>query len=98
MAKHGTKTVRSDFAAAARRVVSRIPRGRVMTYKEVAAAAGRPGAWRAVGNVLNKNHDPKVPCHRVIRSDGRTGGYNRGRANKARLLAREGWRPPDRGR
>ncbi|MDO8555254.1 MAG: MGMT family protein [bacterium] len=35
-------------------------------------------AYRAVGNILNKNHDPKIPCHRVIRTDGKLGGYNRG--------------------
>ena len=78
------------FAVAVRRVVARIPRGRTMTYKEVAAAAGRPRACRAVGNILNKNHDPGVPCHRVIRADGRTGGYNRGARLKALLLRREG--------
>jgi O-6-methylguanine DNA methyltransferase len=61
-----------------------------MTYRQVAAAAGRPLAWRAVGNVLNGNHDPAVPCHRVIRSDGRVGGYNRGSRRKLRMLSAEG--------
>ena len=61
-----------------------------MTYKEVARLAGRPKAYRAVGNILNKNHDPAIPCHRVIRSDGKTGGYNRGTANKRELLKKEG--------
>lgn len=62
-----------------------------MTYKEVAEAAGRPKAWRAVGNILNKNKDTnKVPCHRVIRGDGAAGGYAFGEAKKRRLLKQEG--------
>ena len=71
-------------------VVVRIPRGRVMTYRDVAEAAGRPQAFRAVGNILNGNHDPQIPCHRVIRSDGTLGGYNRGAGLKRRLLRNEG--------
>ncbi|MBI2065783.1 MAG: MGMT family protein [Candidatus Zambryskibacteria bacterium] len=71
-------------------VVKKIPRGKVLTYKEVAKRAGKPKAYRAVGNILNKNTDPKVPCHRVIRSDGEVGGYNRGRNLKIKLLKREG--------
>lgn len=69
--------------------VKKIPRGRTLTYKQVAELAGRPRAWRAVGNILNKNYDPAIPCHRVVRSDGKTGGYNRGAAKKAELLAAE---------
>lgn len=67
-----------------------IPRGQVMTYKQVARLAGRPLAFRAVGNILNKNYDTGVPCHRVIRSDGTLGGYNRGIRNKQKLLKKEG--------
>ncbi len=70
-------------------VVRRIPRGKTRTYREVAAAAGRPRAWRAVGNILNTNYDPRIPCHRVVRSDGRPGGWNRGAAAKRRLLEEE---------
>jgi len=44
------------------RVVQMIPKGRTMTYKEVAQAAGRPKAWRAVGNILNKNKNPNIPA------------------------------------
>lgn len=51
------------------RVVRKIPKGKVLTYKEVARRAGRPNAYRAVGNILNKNYDPEIPCHRVVRSD-----------------------------
>ncbi len=70
-------------------IVAKIPKGKTLTYKQVAEKAGRPKAFRAVGNVLNKNHDPRIPCHRVVRSDGKPGGYNRGAREKARLLKAE---------
>jgi len=57
-----------------------------MTYKQVAEKAGIPNACRAVGNILNKNFDSKIPCHRVIRSDGKIGGYNRGAEKKKEIL------------
>ncbi len=69
--------------------MKRIPAGQVMTYKEVAIKAGWPKAYRAVGNILHKNYDSQIPCHRVVRSDGRLGGYNRGVAKKKRLLRME---------
>lgn len=76
-------------------VVACIPRGTFMTYKEVADAAGRPTAWRAVGTFMSQNHDPRIPCHRVIRSDGRAGGYNNGgAARKEALLLAEGVQLP----
>ncbi len=78
-----------DFRKKVLGVVSRIPRGKILSYKEVARRAGRPRAYRAVGNILNKNHNPKIPCHRVIRSDGKAGGYNRGVKNKILLLKKE---------
>ena len=56
------------------KVVRDIPQGDFMSYKDVAKAAGSSRAFRAVGNVLNKNRDPKIPCHRVICSDGGIGG------------------------
>lgn len=72
-------------------VVRKIPRGQVMTYQQVAKKAGRPKASRAVGYWMSKNYDPKIPCHRVIRSDGRIGNYNRGGSKKKRaLLKKEG--------
>ena len=71
-------------------IVGKIPKGKTLTYKEVAARAGSPRAYRGVGSVLKKNYDPKIPCHRVIRSDGEVGGYNRGRANKIKILKAEG--------
>ncbi|MDP3995255.1 MAG: MGMT family protein, partial [bacterium] len=74
----------SDFSEKVFRVVSQIPKGSVLTYAEVARKAGSPNAARAVGNVLNKNYDPNIPCHRVIKSDGTGGGYNRGASLKAK--------------
>lgn len=67
-----------------------IPKGKVMTYKQVARLAGSPKACRVVGNILSKNKDyANIPCHRVIRSDGETGGYNRGAKMKAEMLKKE---------
>ncbi len=79
------------FSARVYEAVSRIPKGSVLTYKEVAEAAGRPDAARAVGNALNRNRDTeRVPCHRVVRSDGKLGGYAWGSKRKAELLRKEG--------
>tara|TARA_Y100000031_G_scaffold135000_1_gene158000 strand:+ start:193 stop:444 length:252 start_codon:yes stop_codon:yes gene_type:complete len=78
-----------SFAEQVYVVVRQIPAGRILTYKEVAVRAGRPKAYRAVGNILNKNYDPGIPCHRVIRSDGQIGGYNRGAKKKKQLLLSE---------
>lgn len=61
-----------------------------MSYAEVADAAGFPGAFRAVGSLMSHNHDPKIPCHRVVRSDGNPGRYNGGDARKIMLLRKEG--------
>ena len=72
-------------------VVARIPKGQVLTYKQVAKKAGSPLAFRAVGNILNKNYNPNIPCHRVVRSDGKTGGYNRGAKRKEEILTEEGF-------
>jgi methylated-DNA-[protein]-cysteine S-methyltransferase len=72
-------------------IVSEIPKGSVMTYKEVAIKAGSPGAARAVGAIMKQNYLPEVPCHRVVRSDGVIGDYNRGGKNaKIALLKKEG--------
>ena len=70
-------------------VVRKIPRGEAMSYGEVARAAGSPAAARAVGNILHANYDPAIPCHRVIRADGKLGGYNRGAEKKRELLKKE---------
>ena len=80
---------KNSFRERVHRVVRGIPSGETLTYKEVALRAGRPAAWRAVGNILNKNYDKAIPCHRVVRSDGSPGGYNRGSERKKKLLAEE---------
>jgi len=72
--------------------LSKIPKGETRTYKEIAIAIGRPLAVRAVANACGKNPHPiKIPCHRVIRSDGKLGGYSApgGTAAKRRLLKEE---------
>lgn len=70
-------------------VVRKIPKGKTLTYKKVASLAGSPEAYRAVGNILNKNYNPQIPRHRVIRSDGKLGGYNRGMKLKMEKLKKE---------
>lgn len=68
-----------------------IPKGKTLTYKQVAIGIKMPQAARAVGNALNKNPlAPEVPCHRVIRSDGTTGGFASGSQKKIQLLKAEG--------
>lgn len=80
----------ASFREKVLQVVRKIPRGKVLSYKKVAELAGFPRAWRAVGNILNKNRNPKIPCHRVIRSNGKIGGYRYGQKKKATLLQKEG--------
>jgi methylated-DNA-[protein]-cysteine S-methyltransferase len=82
----------SGFSEKIYKIVKKIPKGKVSTYKKLAELAGQPRAWRAVGNVLNKSASrrTKIPCHRVVRSNGKIGGYNRGERNKIALLKREG--------
>jgi O-6-methylguanine DNA methyltransferase len=70
-------------------LVSRIPVGRVTTYGDVARLAGRPGAARAVGNILREADRPGLPYHRVIAANGKLGGYSN-LAMKRSLLAAEG--------
>lgn len=81
-----------DFSGKVYLLCSRIPEGRVSTYGEICRAMGMKGiACRAVGNALNKNpYSPKVPCHRVVKSDGRVGGFAKGAGLKAKMLASEG--------
>ena len=74
--------------------LKRIPAGKVKTYMEVAKAIGKPKAFRAVANAVGKNpYPPKIPCHRVIRSDGSLGGYSGagGIKTKINLLKKEGF-------
>lgn len=75
------------------KTVEKIPKGSVMSYKEVAIAAGNPKGARAVGYYMKTNpFAPRVPCHRVIRSDGKLGGYSGpgGTEGKRKMLEKEG--------
>ncbi len=81
----------SEFTQKVLDVVAAIPKGSTMTYKEVAMKAGSPQAFRAVGSIMSKNYNLNVPCHRVIKSDGGLGDYNRGGfSRKKELLIEEG--------
>tara|TARA_B110001450_G_C17169703_1_gene298844 strand:- start:8 stop:301 length:294 start_codon:yes stop_codon:yes gene_type:complete len=73
--------------------LKKIPRGSVKTYSQVAKSIGKPLAVRAVANAIGKNpYAPRIPCHRVIRSDGSLGGYSGkgGIKTKKLLLKKEG--------
>lgn len=79
------------FADKVRTIVKKIPKGKTMTYKQVATKAGNPNAARAVGSIMRTNYDKTIPCHRVIKSDGSFGSYNRGgTVRKQALLKAEG--------
>jgi O-6-methylguanine DNA methyltransferase len=80
----------SRFAAAVLSIVRRIPVGRVATYGDVAEAAGRPGAARAVGNIMRDCGRPDIPCHRVVAAAGKLGGYGGNIELKRALLRAEG--------
>lgn len=83
----------TPFEAAVLRATATIPAGSVRTYGQIASAIGRPGAARAVGQALAHNPVPiRIPCHRVVRSDGSLGGYSGqgGTAGKQALLEAEG--------
>ncbi len=69
----------------------KIPKGKISTYKRIAEKIGRPRAYRAVGNALKKNPlHPIVPCHRVVRSDGRFGGVEKEAETRRELIEKEG--------
>ena len=80
----------STFTLRVLSVVRRIPPGRVATYGDVARLAGRPRAWRAVGNIMRNCHRRDVPAHRVVAAGGRVGGYGGNEALKRALLRAEG--------
>lgn len=87
----GKRHFPSEFNSRVYQVVRRIPKGKVMTYKDVARKIGNIRAVRAVGNALRVNpYAPVVPCHRVIRSDRRIGGFAGGTKKKSLLLRKEG--------
>lgn len=79
------------FTRKALQVCARIPYGKTLSYGEVAARAGSPGAARAVGQAMSKNPFPiVVPCHRVLASNGKLGGFSGGLHFKRALLDLEG--------
>ena len=79
-----------SFSERCYNLLRKVPRGKVTTYKALAHAL-HTRAYRAVGRAMNKNpHAPIVPCHRVINSDGRLGGFASGLQNKISLLKKEG--------
>jgi O-6-methylguanine DNA methyltransferase len=90
------KKFQKSFKDRVQEVVKKIPKGKVLTYGEVALRAGAKGASRAVGSIMSHNDDKNIPCHRVVRSDGKVGDYNgiRGKSTgsngKMILLKKEG--------
>lgn len=83
--------MKKDFKQKVLDIVAKIPKGSLMTYKGVATKAGNPKASRAVGTIMAGNQDRSIPCHRVIRSDGKMGEYNglQGKS-KREILKQEG--------
>ncbi|MCS7250441.1 MAG: MGMT family protein [candidate division WOR-3 bacterium] len=81
----------SEFAKKVLEIVKKIPKGKVVSYKEIAIKLGNKNLARAVGQVLKRNPYPIIiPCHRVIKSDGKIGGYSLGIKKKKELLKKEG--------
>jgi len=91
--KNKIKLDGTNFQKKVWKEISKIPKGKVRTYKELAKLIGKPKSSRAVANACGKNPYPiKIPCHRVIRSDGSLGGYSGkgGIKTKKNLLKKEG--------
>lgn len=78
----------TNFQIAVWEEILKIPSGKTKTYKDIAKALGCPKSYRAVANACGQNpYAPKVPCHRVIRSDGKVGGYSgKGGVNRKKEL------------
>lgn len=80
----------TEFQEECYRLLRQVPKGRVTTYQAIAKALNSK-AYRAVGSAMNKNpYAPKVPCHRVVNSDGRLGGFAHGSNAKIKILKKEG--------
>lgn len=79
-----------NFTEKVYKKLRKVPKGKVITYKELAHSVNSK-AYRAIGAAMNKNpYAPKVPCHRVINSNGNVGKFATGTANKIKMLKREG--------
>ena len=87
----------TPFARRVMHLLRKVPHGRVVTYGDLARLAGRPGAARAVGNIMRDASEPGLPYHRVIAAGGRLGGYGGQEGLKQALLRQEGV-PVSRGR
>ena len=88
--KFGLKMI-TKFQNRVYKIISKIPRGRVVSYQDVASKLGNKNLARAVGQALNRNpFAPKIPYHRIISKDGRLGGYKLGSKNKRKILLAEG--------
>lgn len=84
---------KNNFKELVYKIVSQIPKGEVLSYQEVAIKALSPKAYRAVGNLMHNNPDPKhIPCHRVVATGQRLGGYAWGKDAKIKKLQAEGWK------
>ncbi len=83
--------IKMNFNEKVWKKIKLIPKGKISTYKEIAKAIGNKNSARAIGNACNKNpFAPKVPCHRVIKSNGSLGGFAFGTKQKISLLKNEG--------
>ncbi len=83
--------IQKTFKEKVLEIVSKINSGSVLTYKQVGERAGKMQAARAVGMIMSRNCDKNIPCHRVVRSDGKIGGYNQIRGkSKIDILKKEG--------
>lgn len=71
------------------KLVKKIPKGKISTYKELAHALNT-NSYRVIGKLLSKNTSKEIPCHRIVMSSGSVGGYNKGIKQKIKLLKREG--------
>ena len=81
-----------SFTDKVKNVVKNIKSGQTLSYKDVARKAGSPNAYRVVGSIMAKNYDKNIPCHRVIKSSGEVGNYNRGGEKaKYKILKKEGY-------
>ncbi|MDP2925220.1 MAG: MGMT family protein [Nanoarchaeota archaeon] len=82
--------MKKSFSSKCYETIREVPRGKVVTYKQVAERLGTK-AYRAIGNSMHNNpHAPLVPCHRVIKNNGYIGGYSKGMKKKKELLIKEG--------
>jgi len=88
--KKQTQTQAQSFNEKCYKILRKVPKGKVTTYKALAEALNTK-AYRAVGNAMHVNpHSPKVPCHRVVGSDGSMTGFASGIKNKIKMLRKEG--------